>query len=64
MTQTERAYIPAAGHHWSLPLEDPFSKLIGVDRATHVLIAQSQLEPGFRVLDVGTPSCLPRGWRR
>jgi ubiquinone/menaquinone biosynthesis C-methylase UbiE len=53
MTQTERAYIPAAGHHWSLPLYDPFTKLIGVDRARHVLIAQSQLEPGFRVLDVG-----------
>jgi ubiquinone/menaquinone biosynthesis C-methylase UbiE len=53
ITQTERAYIPAAGHHWSLPLYDPITKLLGVDGARRALIEQARLEPDHKVLDVG-----------
>jgi ubiquinone/menaquinone biosynthesis C-methylase UbiE len=53
VTHTERRYIPAAGQHWSLPLYDPITKLIGVDRARKALIDQAQLRAGYRVLDVG-----------
>ena len=55
MTTTERAraYLPAAGHHWSLPLYDPLTKLIGVDRVRKRLLAQADLLPSYRVLDVG-----------
>lgn len=51
--ESERTYIPAAGHHWSLPLYDPFTKLIGVDRARKELLDQAGLRPYQRVLDVG-----------
>lgn len=53
ITHTERAYIPAAGHHWSLPLYDPITKLLGADGARRALIEQAHLEPGHKVLDVG-----------
>jgi ubiquinone/menaquinone biosynthesis C-methylase UbiE len=53
MTQSEKAYLPAAGHHWSLPLYDPITKLMGADRARRGLLEQAELQPGYRVLDIG-----------
>src|SRR5215475_14506413 len=49
----EKNYIPAAGHHWSLFLYDPMTKLLGTDRAREALLEQAQLQPGQRILDVG-----------
>lgn len=46
-------YLPAAGRDWLLPLYDPFVKLLGIDSARKTLIAQSDLQPGHRVLDIG-----------
>jgi ubiquinone/menaquinone biosynthesis C-methylase UbiE len=53
MEHVERHYIPAAGHHWSLPLYDPLTRLIGADRARKRLLEQAGLRAGDRVLDVG-----------
>lgn len=53
ITHTHRHYIPAAGHHWTLPLYDPMTKLMGVDRVRKVLLARAGLQPAERVLDLG-----------
>ncbi|HJR59943.1 MAG TPA: methyltransferase domain-containing protein [Vicinamibacterales bacterium] len=53
MIQSERAYLPAAGHDWFLPIYDPLTKLLGVDTARRALLEQAGLQPGHRVLDVG-----------
>ena len=53
MAESARTYIPAAGHHWSLPLYDPLTKLIGVDRARNRLLEQADLLASYQILDVG-----------
>ncbi len=53
MSQTHRAYIPAAGRDFLLPIYDPLSRLLGVRALHDELIAQAHLEPSHRVLDVG-----------
>ncbi len=49
----QRAYVPAAGHDWALPLYDPFVKLLGGDRARRALVDQADIRRGHRVLDIG-----------
>ena len=51
--RSERTYLPAAGHDWFLPLYDPLTRLLGVQKARRMLLAQAQLLPYQRVLDVG-----------
>lgn len=51
--KSERAYLPAAGHDFFLPIYDPFTKLFGFDRARRLLLDQAALEEHHRVLDVG-----------
>jgi ubiquinone/menaquinone biosynthesis C-methylase UbiE len=53
MAHEQRAYLPAAGSHWALPLYDGFLKLLGGDAARRRLIAQAALQPDDRVLEVG-----------
>jgi ubiquinone/menaquinone biosynthesis C-methylase UbiE len=53
MTESPRAYVPAAGRHWALPFYDPFNRLIGIDRLRQALLDQGDLRPGHRVLDIG-----------
>src|SRR5262245_2136061 len=53
MADEQRAYLPAAGHDWALPLYDSLLKLLGGDAARHRLIAQAALRPDDRVLEVG-----------
>ena len=53
MGEARRPYIPAAGHDWSLPLYDPFVKLLGADRARRALLDQAAIRPSQRVLDIG-----------
>jgi ubiquinone/menaquinone biosynthesis C-methylase UbiE len=50
---TERSYLPAAGRDWRLPLYDPLTKLLGVDRTRKRLAAQAELTRGQRVLEIG-----------
>jgi ubiquinone/menaquinone biosynthesis C-methylase UbiE len=51
--RSERAFLPAAGHDFLLPIYDPFTKLFGFDQARRVLLDQAALQPSHRVLDVG-----------
>src|SRR5258708_35575398 len=53
MVEPGRIYIPAAGHHWSLPLYDPLVKLLGGNAARQVLLNQAAVRPGDCVLDIG-----------
>lgn len=53
MVESGRSYIPAAGRDWSLPLYDPFVKLLGGDAARAALLDQAVVHPGHRVLDIG-----------
>jgi ubiquinone/menaquinone biosynthesis C-methylase UbiE len=53
IAQSNQDYIPAAGHHWSLPLYDPLTKVMGVDQVRKVLLEQARLQPSHRVLDLG-----------
>lgn len=53
MADVQRSYVPAAGQHWSLPFYDPVVKLLGGDAARRVLIDQAELQPGYRVLEIG-----------
>jgi len=51
--ESSRTFLPAAGADWLLPLYDPFVKLFGIGNARNVLLAQADLKPGHRVLDIG-----------
>jgi ubiquinone/menaquinone biosynthesis C-methylase UbiE len=51
--EAHRHFLPAAGHDLFLPLYDPLNRLLGTDRARQVLIDESRLHPGQKVLDVG-----------
>lgn len=53
MSQTHKAYLPAAGRDWALPLYDPFVKLFGGDAARRTLLDQSAIGPRQRILDIG-----------
>ena len=53
ISQSHEHYIPAAGHHWALPLYDSMTKFIGVDRARHALLKYAELRGPMRLLDVG-----------
>jgi hypothetical protein len=47
-------HLPAAGHDWLLPLYDPLVKLLGGDTARRTLLEQATIQPGHRVLDIGS----------
>jgi len=53
MARTGKAYLPAAGHDWALPLYDPFVKLAGGEPTRLALIEQAAIRPGHRVLEIG-----------
>src|SRR6266567_5999576 len=51
--QSNKTYIPAAGSDWFLPLYDPMTKLLGLEKARRVLLDQAALRPLDRVLEIG-----------
>jgi ubiquinone/menaquinone biosynthesis C-methylase UbiE len=53
VAHSSRDYIPAAGRHWSLPLYDPLTKIMGVDRLRTAFLQQARLQPSHTVLDMG-----------
>src|SRR5262249_55400703 len=53
MTNTERPYIPAAGHDLLLPLYDLITRLMRMDAARNALLARAELAPVQRLLDIG-----------
>ena len=53
MQETQRAYLPAAGHDWALAFYDPLVKVLGGDAARTELLDQAGLGTTDRVLDIG-----------
>jgi len=53
MGESQRTYLPAAGHDWFLPIYDPLVKLLGGEQAKRALLDQADLRPRHRVLDIG-----------
>jgi SAM-dependent methyltransferase len=51
--EVKRPFLPGMGVDWLLPLYDPITTLLGLDRARRELLRQAQLRPGHRVLDIG-----------
>jgi ubiquinone/menaquinone biosynthesis C-methylase UbiE len=47
-------YLPAMGHDRLLRFYDPFTRLLGVRSAHRRLAAQAGIQPGDRVLEIGT----------
>jgi ubiquinone/menaquinone biosynthesis C-methylase UbiE len=66
MSHVSRAFLPAAGLDFLLPLYDPMVKLLGADRARKKLFDQASVQPHHRVLDVGcgtgTFAVAIKGW--
>ncbi len=52
MTES-RAYVPAAGRDWLLPLYDPLLRLLGDARLKRAFLERADIRPGQRVLDLG-----------
>ncbi|MEE9281928.1 MAG: methyltransferase domain-containing protein [Myxococcota bacterium] len=53
MSSESRSFVPAAGHDWLLPFYDPLCRLLGAGRHLAAFVAEADLQPGHRVLDVG-----------
>jgi ubiquinone/menaquinone biosynthesis C-methylase UbiE len=53
MFSSSKAYLPAAGRDWLLPLYDPLVKLLGADIARRALLDQATVQAGHRILDIG-----------
>lgn len=53
MSDTARSYIPAAGRDWLLPFYDPLQWLLGGHVQRRGMVAEAEIRPGMRVLDVG-----------
>jgi ubiquinone/menaquinone biosynthesis C-methylase UbiE len=66
MSHAHRAFLPAAGLDFLLPLYDPMVKLLGAERARKKLFDQASVQPHHRVLDVGcgtgTFAVAIKGW--
>jgi ubiquinone/menaquinone biosynthesis C-methylase UbiE len=52
-TESGQTFTPAAGHDVFLPFYDPMMKLLGFGRLHRALLAQAELQPDHRLLDVG-----------
>jgi ubiquinone/menaquinone biosynthesis C-methylase UbiE len=50
---SQRAYLPAAGRDWLLPVYDILTRLFGVRKVHRNLIAQANLTPAQRILEIG-----------
>ncbi len=53
MSDSQRAYLPAAGRDLFLPLYDRIAKILGADAARQKLFDLAPLRSGDRVLDIG-----------
>ena len=53
MADAHTSYLPAAGHHWALPLYDLIVKLLGGNPTRAELVRQGALRPSQRVLEIG-----------
>ena len=49
----ERPFLPGMSRTWLLPLYDPLTRLLGVQRVHRRLLDQAGVRPGQRVLEIG-----------
>lgn len=49
----QKPYLPAAGRDWALPLYDPLTSLLGINRVRRSLLESANLKDASRVLDIG-----------
>lgn len=52
-SELRRPFVPGMGVEWLLPIYDPLTTLLRLDRARRDLVLQADLRPGHRVLDIG-----------
>jgi ubiquinone/menaquinone biosynthesis C-methylase UbiE len=52
-TNVERPFVPGLGREWLLPLYDPLTAAIGINRARRLLVEHASLRAWHHVLDVG-----------
>ena len=50
---SDRSFVPAAGHDWLLPFYDPLCRLLGASKHLAAFVAEADLQPGHRVLEIG-----------
>jgi SAM-dependent methyltransferase len=48
-----REYLPPMGRTWLLPVYDPMTRLMGVERLHRRLLDRADLRPGTQVLEIG-----------
>jgi ubiquinone/menaquinone biosynthesis C-methylase UbiE len=53
MSTTRKDYLSAAGKDWLLPFYDLFTRLLGVGAVHNMLLHQSAIESGHKVLEIG-----------
>lgn len=54
MRDHRRTFLPATGRDWLLPFYDPLIKLLGGDTIRAELLAQADIRPHHRILDIGS----------
>jgi ubiquinone/menaquinone biosynthesis C-methylase UbiE len=52
-TESQRPFVPGMGVDWLLPLYDPFTRLLGLERVRREFLREADLRPGQRILDIG-----------
>lgn len=52
-TTVNKPFLPAAGRNWALPLYDPLTALLGINRIKESLLESANLDRASRVLDIG-----------
>jgi len=50
---SDKHFLPAAGHDWLLPFYDPLNRLLGEEKLKGALLDQAELGAGQRLLDIG-----------
>jgi ubiquinone/menaquinone biosynthesis C-methylase UbiE len=53
VSDSQRPFVPGMGLDWLLPLYDPLTRLLGLNRTRRDLLLRADLQPGHRVLDIG-----------
>jgi SAM-dependent methyltransferase len=53
ISESGKAFVPGMGVEWLLPVYDPLTRLLRLDRARRELVVQADLQPRHRVLDIG-----------
>lgn len=53
IAESPKTFVPGMGVDYLLPLYDPFTRLLGLNRSRRELVAQAALQSHHRVLDIG-----------